>query len=40
MSRRKLVRNSKPLLVKTTLAIITKGTTKVKGIQDSVVNVD
>ena len=40
MSRRKLVRNSKLLLVKTTLAIITKGTTKVEGIQDSIVNVD
>ena len=40
MSRRKLVRNSKLLLVKTTLGIITRDTTKVKGIEDFVVNVD
>ena len=40
MSKRKLVRKSKLLLVKTALGIITRGTTKVKGIQDSVVNVD
>ena len=40
MSKRKLVRNSKLLLVKTTLGIITKGTTKVKGIEDFIVNID
>jgi len=40
MSRRKLVRNSKLLLVKTTLGIITKVTTKVDRIEDFVVNVD
>ena len=40
MSGRKLVRNSEPHLVKTTLAIITEGTTKAKEIQDSVENVD
>jgi hypothetical protein len=40
MSRKKLVRNSKLLLVKITLGIITKGTTKVNRIKDFVVNVD
>ena len=40
MSRRKLVRNSKLLLIKTTLGLITKGTTKGIGIEDFVVNVD
>ena len=40
MSRRKLVRNSKLLLAKTTLGIITKGTTKVKEIEGFVVNID
>ena len=40
MSRRKLVRNSILLLAKTTLDIITKGTTKVNRIEDFVVNVD
>jgi hypothetical protein len=40
MSRRKLVKNSKLLLVKTALGIITIGTTKVKGIEDFIVNVD
>ena len=39
MSRRKLVRNSKLLLAKTTLGIITKDTTKVVGIEDFVVNI-
>ena len=40
MSRRKLVKNSKLLLVKITLGIITKGTTKVNRIEDFVVNID
>ena len=40
MSRRKLVKNSKLLLVKITLGIITKGTTKVKGIEGFIVNID
>ena len=40
MSRRKLVRNSEPHLVKTTLDIITGVTTKAEEIQDSVENVD
>ena len=40
MFRRKLVKNSKLLLVKITLGIITKGTTKVNRIEDFVVNVD
>jgi hypothetical protein len=40
MSGRKLVRNSELLSVKTTLDIITEGTTKVDGIEDFVVNVD
>ena len=40
MSRRKLVRNSKLLLAKTTLDITTGGTTKVGRIEDFVVNVD
>ena len=40
MSRRKLVRNSKLLLAKTTLGIITRDTTKVNRIEDFVVNVD
>ena len=40
MSRRKLVRNSKLLLVKITLGIITKDTTKVNRIEDFIVNID
>jgi hypothetical protein len=40
MFRRKLVRNSKLLLVKTTLDTITRDTTKVNRIEDFVVNVD
>jgi hypothetical protein len=40
MFRRKLVRNSKLLLTKTTLGIITKDTTKVNRIEDFVVNKD
>ena len=40
MSRKKLARNFKLLLTKTTLDIITGGTTKVSRIEDFVVNVD
>ena len=40
MSRRKLVRNSKLLLAKTTLGTITGDTTKVDRMEDFVVNVD
>ena len=40
MSRKKLVRNSKLLLAKTTLGIITKDTTKADRIEVLVVNVD
>ena len=40
MSRRKLVRNSKLLLVKIALGIITKSTTKVKRIVDFIININ
>ena len=40
MSRKKLARNFKLLLAKTTLDITTRGTTKVGRIEDFVVNVD
>ena len=40
MSRKKLARNFKLLLTKTTLDITTRGTTKVSRIEDFVVNVD
>ena len=40
MSRKKLARNFKLLLTKTTLDITTRGTTKVSRIEDFIVNVD
>ena len=40
MFKRKLVRNSKLFLIKTTLGIITRVTTKANRMEDSIVNID